>query len=38
MGIEALAEALDNPIFNIAKADMEAAIEYKSVLIFLSKK
>ena len=27
MGIEALAEAVDNPIFNIAKAGIEAAIE-----------
>ena len=27
MGIEALAEAVDNPIFNIAKAGVEAALE-----------
>ncbi|VEP14551.1 putative Pentapeptide repeat protein [Hyella patelloides LEGE 07179] len=27
MGIEALAEAVDNPIFNIAKAGIEAALE-----------
>ena len=27
MGVEALAEAVDNPIFNIAKAGIEAALE-----------
>ena len=30
MGIEALAEAVDNPIFNIAKAGIEAALELES--------
>ncbi|MEM9274385.1 MAG: pentapeptide repeat-containing protein [Cyanobacteria bacterium P01_F01_bin.143] len=30
MGIEALAEAVDNPIFNIAKAGIEAAVESES--------
>ena len=30
MGIEALAEAVDNPIFNIAKAGIEAALESES--------
>ncbi|MGK7894403.1 MAG: pentapeptide repeat-containing protein [Xenococcus sp. (in: cyanobacteria)] len=30
MGIEAVAEAVDNPIFNIAKAGIEAALESES--------
>ena len=30
MGIEALAEAVDNPVFNIAKAGIEAALESES--------
>ena len=30
MGIEAVAEAVDNPIFNIAKARIEAALESES--------
>ncbi|MDJ0899670.1 MAG: hypothetical protein QNJ55_12750 [Xenococcus sp. MO_188.B8] len=30
MGVEALAEAVDNPIFNIAKAEIEATLESES--------